>query len=178
MSNYRITSRYAKALLDLSIERNELQAVQSDVSLIVETFVASRQLVVFLANPVVLPQKKLAVLNKLFKTRVAKITFKFIEVLIRKNRSALVYEIMEAFLGQYKAHEHITDATLVTAIEASPEIKKEVVRMLEDATHETVLLTNVVKDSILGGFQIKYKDKLLDASVSSKLNILRKKLID
>ncbi|MBI3142837.1 MAG: ATP synthase F1 subunit delta [Bacteroidetes bacterium] len=178
MSNYRITSRYAKALLDLSIERNELQNVQGDVSLIVETLAGSRQLVVFLANPVVLPQKKLAVLTALFKERISKTTFKFIEVMVRKNRSALIYEILEAFLVQFKAHEHIADATLVTAVAAANRVKEEVIRMLESAISEKVVLTNVVNEAILGGFQIRYKDKLLDASVSSKLNILRKRLID
>ncbi|MFY0673219.1 MAG: ATP synthase F1 subunit delta [Bacteroidia bacterium] len=178
MSQYRITSRYAKALLDLSIERNMLEEVERDVELIVDTCDASRELVVMLKNPIVLPQKKLAVLSDLFKSKISEVTFKFIEVVIRKNRANLVFEVMKMFNEKYKEYKHISDAILFTAVEAGASTKAQVNKLLSDATGETINLSTVVDENILGGFMIRYKDRLLDASVASKLRELRKELLD
>ncbi|MBI1183835.1 ATP synthase F1 subunit delta [bacterium] len=178
MSQYRITSRYAKALLDLSVERNMLDEVEKDVELIVNTCEASRELVVMLKNPIILPQRKLAVLSDLFKSRISDVTFKFMEVIIRKNRSKLVYEILKMYIEEFKTYQHIADAVLYTAVESTEEVKNSVKSMLATATGETIVLDTKVDEKLLGGFMIRYKDRLLDASVSSKLRELRKQLLD
>lgn len=178
MSHYRITSRYAKALLDLSIERNMLEEVERDVELIVNTCEESRELVVMLKNPIVLPQKKLAVLADIFKSKISDLSYKFIEVIVRKNRASLVFEVMQMFNEKYKAYKHISDAILYTAVEAGESTKSQVNKLLSEATEETINLSSVVDEDILGGFMIRYKDRLLDASVASKLRELRKELLD
>ena len=50
--------------------------------------------------------------------------------------------------------------------------------MLADATGETINLQSVVDEKMLGGFMIRYHDRLLDASFVSKLRDLRKELLD
>jgi len=178
MSQYRITSRYAKALLDLSIENKALKEVEKDVELMVGTCEESRQLVVLFKNPIVLPQKKLAILKSLFQGKVHELTYKFLEVIVRKNRSHLIFEVMEMFLTQYKTHEKIADAVLYTTSKTTDATNDAVTKMLRDATGEDVRLETVIDEDLIGGFKIRYKDRLLDASVSSKLNELKKDLLD
>lgn len=178
MSQYRITSRYAKALLDLSIERNTTEEVEKDVVRIVEIFENNRSMIVMLKNPIILPQKKQAILNKVFKNLVGEITYKFMEVIVRKNRSHYLYEVMKMFNTKYKEYKHISDAIFYTATESTQETKDAVIKMLADATGETINLQSVVDEKMLGGFMIRYHDRLLDASVASKLRDLRKELLD
>lgn len=178
MSQFRITSRYAKALLDLSIERDKVEEVHKDVQLLVETFEESRELVVLCKNPIVLPQKKQAILKALFQKDVAPVTYKFMEVIVRKNRSHFLPEVMDMFLTQYKQYRNISDAILYTATEARAETKSTVVDILSKATGDQIDLKTIVNDEMIGGFMIKYKDRLLDASVASKLKDLRKELLD
>jgi len=178
MSQFAITSRYAKALLDLSVERNVLIEVEKDVELIVATCENSRELVVLFKNPIILPQKKLSILSDLYKDRVSELTYKFLEVLVRKNRSKLIFEILEMYLEKFKAYQHISDAVLFTATEAKESTKNHVVKLLEEATGEKIILSSLVDEKLIGGFMIRYKDRLLDASVSSKLRDLQKELLD
>jgi F-type H+-transporting ATPase subunit delta len=178
MSHFRITSRYAKALLDLSIERNTTEEVEKDVELIVEIFENNRNMIVMLKNPIILPQKKQAILDKVLKVQVSEVTYKFMEVIVRKNRSNLLYEIMKMFNTKYKEYKHISDAIFYTATESTQESKDAVVKMLSEATGETINLESIVDEEILGGFMIRYHDRLLDASVASKLRDLRKELLD
>lgn len=178
MSQYRITSRYAKALIDLGVEMGSLEEMHTDVKLIVAAFDDSRELAVLCKNPIVLPQKKLSILRSLLKDRIHPVTFKFIEVIVRKNRSHFIPEVMDMFLVKYKSYCQISDAILYTASEAREETKAAVVDILTKVTGETVELTSVVDEEMIGGFMVKYKDRLLDASVASKLNSLRKELLD
>ena len=178
MSQFRITSRYAKALLDLSIERDTVEEVHGDVQLIVNSFDESRELVVLCKNPIVLPQKKQSILEGLFKKHITPLTFKFMDVIVRKNRSHFIPEVMDMFLAKYKHYRQISDAILYTATEAREETKSSVIDILSKATGEQIELTTIVDESMIGGFMIKYKDRLLDASVASKLNDLRKELLD
>ena len=178
MSQYKITSRYAKALIDLSIEHSTIEDVEKDVELITEIFESNRSMIVMLKNPIILPQKKMSILEKVFKDKVGAVTFKFMEVIVRKNRAQLVYEVMKMFNSKYKEYKHISDAILYTAVESTQDVKNRVSKMLTEATGETIVLESVVDEKLIGGFMIRYKDRLLDASVASKLKDLRKELLD
>ena len=47
-----------------------------------------------------------------------------------------------------------------------------------DETGKEISLENTIDKDILGGFNLKIGDKMIDCSVSSKINELRKKLIN
>lgn len=178
MSQFRITTRYAKALLDLSSEKNALEEVRNDAEFIVNTCSESRDLVIMLQNPIVYSYKKMAVLKSIFENKISAMSFKFIEVSVRKNRAGMIEAIFSMFLEHYKAKHKISDATLITAVESSDATQKRTIDLLEGSTGEKIILSKKVDENLIGGFKILYKDKLLDASVASKLNELRKELID
>lgn len=178
MSQFRITSRYAKALLDLSIEKGLVETVYVDVQNIVKTCDNSRELVVIFKNPIILPQKKLGILEALFKNKINALTYKYIEVIVRKNRSHFLFEIMQMFEKQYKTYKNISEAILYTAQPVEESVKGQVVSLLHNSTGEIIELKTKEKPQMIGGFMIQYKDKLIDASVASKLKELRKKLTE
>ena len=53
MATARVAGRYAKALLSLAQERNELDAVGQDLNTLEALFEGSRDLVVLLQSPIV-----------------------------------------------------------------------------------------------------------------------------
>ena len=63
MATARVAARYAKALLSLAQERNELGAVSQDLDTLEALFSGSRELVVLLQSPIVKGDKKQAVLD-------------------------------------------------------------------------------------------------------------------
>ncbi len=58
MSELRVATRYAKSLIDLAIERNELEQVKTDIDLFLAATKASSELVAVLKNPIVPIDKK------------------------------------------------------------------------------------------------------------------------
>ena len=179
MSIARIASRYAKSLLDLSIEQNKLDQVVTDIKMFDEA-VENRDLYLLIKSPIVRADKKEKVFNALFGDRVDTLTSSFFNIIIKKGREGYLPEIANAFLEQYRIHKKITKATVTSSITLNEsqlaKIKTELVK-LGAATGE-VELDSIVDPSIIGGLVLEINDQLYDASVKSKLAQYKKEILD
>jgi len=179
MSSFRLASRYSKSLLELAQERNALETVYTEVLGIHALVVASKELKLFLKSPIILPDKKLTVLKTLFDGKVSELTYKFLELLVKKGRETYLPEITAAFIEQYKALKHITTVTLTSATKLDTATVETIVSTLKkQANLATVDLNEVVDESLIGGFILQYGDKQVDASVSRSWQQLSNTVID
>ena len=64
MLNPRLAGRYAKSLIDLSTERNQLEQVNEDMQYLKAVFKASREVVSLLKSPVIPIDKKNKAIKK------------------------------------------------------------------------------------------------------------------
>jgi len=175
MSVHRIASTYAKSLLDLSLERKNVDTIRTDMLGLTDCM-ASRDLVLMLKSPIVTADRKQKVLNALFDGKIDPLSKSFIDIVLRKGREQYLPEIVKAFEVQYKAHKKITTVTLKTAVPLSNE-KLEAIKsklLASNITDESVEITTAVDPEIIGGFIVEVGDKLYDASVAHKLAKLRK----
>ena len=175
MSTIRIASRYAKSLIDLAIERNELEDVANDM-LKVQEIAKNRDLRLLIKSPIVNADKKLDVFEAIFKPSLGKTSYAFMEIIVKKRRESFLLDIITEFNRQYKSIKKISSVKLTTADvmeeDALEALKKKL--LASEATKEDVEFEVAVDPSIIGGFQIKLDDKLYDASVASKLEKLKK----
>src|SRR6476620_11934532 len=118
MLNTRVAGRYAKSLIDLSIEQKMLDTVYEDMQYL-KRLLNNREFRLMLKSPIVTSDKKQAVLNALTSGRVSDLTAKFNTLLIHKGREMNMPEIIDAFIEQYKAYKKIRVVTLTTATEVS-----------------------------------------------------------
>ena len=84
MKSTKSAIRYAKALLELSIENSNLKEVSYDMKRIVESSNETKDFRVFLNSPVIKSDKKIEILKVLF-VGFEKLTSSFID-LITKNK--------------------------------------------------------------------------------------------
>ena len=71
MKGLKVASRYAKSIIDLSVEQNSLERVFTDMNLVNDTCIASRELLLVLQSPVIKSDKKFSILKNLFGDKVA-----------------------------------------------------------------------------------------------------------
>ena len=102
MSNYRINNNYAKALFMLATDTGNADRVADDMKLITSVMAENRELAVVLGNPVVRGDKKSAIVQDLFASRVCEDTMAFLIFLVRKNRSVNLRGISDAYLTIYR----------------------------------------------------------------------------
>lgn len=176
MSVSRIASRYAKSLIDLSIEKNSLEMVKDDMVLLNKTCEENKDLVLLLKNPIVNAGVKSNVLKGIFGNKVQDLTMAFFDIVVRKSREMFLQDVAKAFVAQYNDFKNIVSAEVTTTFQLTADLRKEVTKVVEEISGKSVDLVEKIDASIVGGFIIKVGDKQIDDSVSSKLNTLRRDL--
>jgi F-type H+-transporting ATPase subunit delta len=176
MSDFVIATRYANSLMMISEEKDTLNITIEEVSLIKNTMEASRELRVFLDNPVIHSEMKGRVLKELFDTRVSSDLTNFLQFLVKKGRENLLLEISKRFLFLSNQKLNRVDVDIVSAIELDDKQKEEIKIKLEKMVNKTITPSFKVDTSIIGGFKARFSDTVVDASVKHQLELLRKKL--
>ncbi|MGM0946901.1 MAG: ATP synthase F1 subunit delta [Bacteroidota bacterium] len=174
MSNHRVASRYAKSILELSLEKGLLEEVYVDFKKLLSISEENREFVLLIKNPIVSSDKKLKVLQALFAKDSQEMTVKFFEIVARKNRANVLVDVAKEFEAQYNLHNSIQVAELSTtyAIDASQKAAFEKL-VKEISGKKTVQFIEKINPDLIGGFVLKVNDRLLDESLKSKLNALK-----
>ena len=97
MKSTKSAIRYAKALLELSIENSNLEEVSSDMKRIVDSSNETNDFKVFLNSPVIKTDKKIEIMKVLF-IGFEKLSMSFIELITKNKREYLLIEIAEAYI--------------------------------------------------------------------------------
>lgn len=174
MPNPRLAARYAKSLLGLALERNQLDQVYRDMQYLQQVCSASGDFVTLLKSPVIRSDKKLAIITAVTQGKVGETTQAFKRLLVHKGRESYLPEIITAFIEQYKAHKGIFTVKLTTAVPVSEEIKQAIIQKAQEyAPSRTIELKAAVDENIIGGFLLELGNTLVDGSVAYELNKVR-----
>lgn len=179
MLNPRLAGRYAKSLIDLSIEKGELENVYKDMLYLQAVAAGNRDFVNVLRSPVISSDKKQAILESVTGGKISELTALFNRLLIRKGREANLPEIAKAFIEQYKEKKQIHGVRLTTAAPVSDALKQEIVEKVKTQTGiKNIELTALVDEDLIGGFVLQVGDTLIDASIAYDLNAIKKQFLD
>ena len=178
MPNPRLASRYAKSLIDLSIERNQLELVYADMKYLQAVCKASSEFVSFLISPIIKADKKEAIITAVTKGNIGELTTAFIKLLVVKGRESDLYEIANAFINQYNEIKGILTVKLTTAVVISDTLKQSIVTKVNNTnTSGSVELETAVDDKLIGGFILEFDNKLVDASILRDLKDVKKQFM-
>jgi F-type H+-transporting ATPase subunit delta len=169
-----VASRYAKSLLDLSIEKNIVDQIFSDMQFIQRTCASSHELQVFLKNPVIKMDKKIDVFKALFFAHTNQLTHVYLELIAKKKRATILPEIAASFVEQYKKHKNITIATITSAVKLDESSRKRALEIVKAGASGEVELIEQINSELIGGFVLRVGDVQVDNSVSRQLQNLKK----
>jgi F-type H+-transporting ATPase subunit delta len=172
----RIAQRYAKSLLELCIERKEIQGVNRDIKQIIADIKAHKDLQSMLKSPVIKGDVKLNVMSKIWQSQMQPTTMAFLNLVVNKGRESMMREIGESFVDAVRIHERIAVAEVVTAVPMNDETRASIVKEASRMTPFQVELKESVDSALIGGFVLRVGDKQLDASVSSQIKNIKRQL--
>lgn len=170
MPNPRLAARYAKSLLDLSVEKGQLEQVYTDMQWLQAVCKASRDFVNMLRSPVISSDKKIKITEAVTNGNIGALTSAFNKLLISKHRESNLPEIATAFIAQYKVHKKIHTVKLTTATPVSEEVKQEIIAQVKKTSDmQNIEMVTTVDDKLIGGFVLQTGDLLIDASIAYDL---------
>jgi len=176
MKATKSAGRYAKALLELALDQNKIEVIESDMQQVLTVAHEAHDFQVFLNSPLIKVDKKIEVIKSLFSSFDA-LSISFMELVANNGREALITEIAQAFLNQLKEHRGIVPVTIISAQKLDAATKEQITSKISAAIKGTLEITEDVDPSLIGGFIVRMGDHQIDASVSNQLNRLKQELV-
>jgi len=173
MFNPRLATRYAKSLIGLAIERNELETVYADINWLLSVTKSNRDFVNVLRSPVIPATMKKKIIEAVTTGHISTMTASFMTILITKGREINLPEILHAFITQYKEFKNIHTVQLTTATPIDDKAKQEIIdQVKKSGDFQNIEIEDKVDPDIIGGFVLQVGDKLVDASISYDLKAI------
>lgn len=178
MKESRVAQRYAKSLLSLAQERNVLEQVKEDMLTIISVCNENTDFSNMLKSPIVKTDKKRAILNEIFSSQVSELSIAFIKIVTDKQREAILGAIAENFILLYNEIKNIVKVSVTTANTITDDIRTEVSKQLKSIVGDAeVQVEECVDESLIGGFVLRIGDREYNASLSNKLQKLKREFV-
>jgi F-type H+-transporting ATPase subunit delta len=164
---------YAEALFDVARDKGSLDEVGGQLSQFADAVGSDRELQVFFFSPHFSSAEKVEGLRRAVSGANPELQ-NFLELLIEKKRMNEIFRIRPEFERLWKQENKRIDVTVTSAVELDPAVIEKVGEEVEKQTGRKVELASRVDGEILGGIVLQVGNMVLDASIRSRLEKLRK----
>lgn len=164
---------YAEALFAAGEDKGKINELQEQLAEFADAVDGNRELQVFLFSPYLSSQEKKEGLARAV-TGAEREFVNFLELLVEKGRMPEIFQIRREYDELWKKANRRLDVTVTSAIELDPSVVGKIGEEVERQTGEKVELSSEVDDGILGGIVLRVGNMVLDASIRTRLEKLRK----
>jgi len=176
MLNKSVARRYAEAIFSLAKESGKIDEFQQELEKVVATIEEVPDLKGFLAHLLVPAKEKKEILSKIFAGQVSQLTLNFLLMVVDKRREGYLGVIVDEYKVMADESKNITKAALISAQEVSSEEVQALAAKLSASTGKVVQLQQVVDESLIGGVKLRIGDRIIDATVAKRLEMLKEQL--
>jgi F-type H+-transporting ATPase subunit delta len=179
MSDTNIARRYARALVELAVEAGAEQQVQAEITRFFEaTQGDGRELGAALCSPVFNAEERAAVLAAVVpRLGIGPVTAKFLRLLSERGRMELLPAVARLVSATMDERAGVVRVQVATVDPLTPQLEHAVRAVFERATGKRVILDARIDASLIGGLVARIGDKVFDASLASRLDELKRRLI-
>lgn len=174
MLTSKVAKRYAQGLLDFTQESGQIVAVFSEMKDVLKIMEESKELNRFFQTPFIDYKKKITVAQEVFKS-LSPISMNLIQLVIKQGRETHLKYIAQEFINKVEDLNGVQRVVLTTAVPLSQSNIDEIIRSTHlvnpDAKYD---LKTQINPNILGGYILRVGDQQVDASVRTKLALVKK----
>lgn len=172
-----ISKTYGEALLEIAVEENKMDELFEEVQETAQILKENPKLHQLLMHPKISKEEKVSVMESIFKGRISDELTGFLVLVIQKERYGELNAILQYFIDKVKEAKGIGIAYVTTAMELKESQKKQIVdKLLETTGYQTMEMHYTVDDTVIGGMVIRIGDRVVDSTIKSKLELLKKQL--
>ena len=168
-----VAHAYAAALFEVGKEKGKLDALHDQLGQFVDALDRNRDLQVFFFSPYFSSAEKIAGARGAIDGADPEF-LNFLELLIEKGRMPEIFRIRRQFEELWKHENRRIDVTVTSAVELDPAVVSKIGEEIQRQTGQEVELASRVDEEILGGVVLQVGNMVLDASIRSRLEKLRK----
>ncbi len=177
MIRSRAAKRYAKALFEISLQKDFLDQIQCDLTKILKMIQQSRDLKVFFLSPEIPTDKRTKIFNLLFQDRVHPLLYRFLLFLEKKDRLNLFLEICQSFEQIYLGFKGIKKITIFAAKPLDQDLILRISNQLKKKLQKEIESIVEIDPRLIGGFKIQVGDDIYDCSIQTQLQKFKNRII-
>ena len=173
----RAAIRYAKAILETAVSSGKANQVNEDMKSIIAAVDSSADLNQFLASPIITSDLKMNALSEVFSSVQAE-TKSLFRLLQENKRFEIVAAIASQYNAQFDEMNGVEVANVTTAFPITADLEAQILAKAATISTKKLTIQNTVDPSIIGGFILRIGDKQYNASVSNRLQELKREFIN
>jgi F-type H+-transporting ATPase subunit delta len=168
-----VAHAYAAALFEVGKEKGKLDALRDQLGQFAEALDRDRDLQVFFFSPYFSSAEKIDGAKRAIVGADPEL-INFLALLIEKGRMPEIFRTRREFEELWKHENRRIDVTVTSAVELDPGVVSKIGEEIQRQTGQEVELASRVDEDILGGVVLQVGNMVLDASIRSRLEKLRK----
>jgi F-type H+-transporting ATPase subunit delta len=168
--------RYARAIFELAVEEGHVDEWSRRLT-VVRDLLSDPMVAAVLTNPTIAISRRMELISAAPHELDPEAT-NLARLLIESNRVLQVGDVAEEFESLADAAAGRVRAMVTTAVDLDAEERDLLTRQLSERLGKEVRISVAVDRRILGGLKLQYGDHLIDASLATKLQQLRRRLAD
>ena len=173
-----VSKVYGDALFEEAMEKNVLSQWYEEIGALRTIFLENPDLAQFLNHPQIIKEEKKKVVETIFFGKLSEGLLGFLVTVIEKGRQNDMIPICDYFTDRVKAYKKLGVVKVTSALPLSEDQKKRVEERLLETTGFVSLETEyAVDESLLGGLVIRIGDRVVDSSIKTRLEEIRRDLM-
>ena len=173
-----ISKTYGDALFELAVEEDKVDVLLEEIEQLQKILSENADFGRLMNHPKIMKEEKIEIAGNVFEGRISKELFGFLTIIISKDRYKEIDTILNYFVAKVKEYKGIGIATVTTAVPLRDSQCKKVEQKLLDTTkYQSMEIHYDVDASLIGGMVIRIGDRVVDSSISTKLNEMQKDLL-
>lgn len=173
-----VSKTYGEALFEAATEAGKTKQLMEELEVVQTVLAQNPDFDRLMKHPGIPKQEKIKVVEKAFQNRVSEELAGFLKIVVEKERYGELPAIFDYFTDRVKEAEKIGVAYVKTALELTEEQKEKVEqRLLETTGYLSMEMHFSTDASLIGGMVIRIKDRVVDSSIRTRLEDLKRQLL-
>jgi F-type H+-transporting ATPase subunit delta len=168
---------YARSLFEVATENDTLDVVRAQLGDFAEALSGSHELQMFFFSPYFSTEEKQAGLRRAV-TEADEQFVNFLSVLLENHRMPVIFRVRREYDRLWREANQLLAVQITSAVQLDPSVAERVGDEIGRQTGRTVELTSAVDPEILGGIVVRVGNSIIDASIRTRLDNLRKQVVN
>ncbi len=170
-----IAQVYARSLFEVASEQGKLDTVREQLAAFADALASSRELQTFFFSPYFSTQEKKDGLHRAV-DGADETVLNFLELLIENHRMPVVFRVRRDFDRLWEEANQLLPVEITSAVELDRSVVDRIGEEIGRQTGRRVQLTSTVDPDVIGGLVLRVGNSILDASIRTRLDALRKQV--
>jgi F-type H+-transporting ATPase subunit delta len=170
-----IAQVYARSLFEVAQEHDKLDVVRDQIGQFADALNESRELQTFFFSPYFSTEEKKDGLDKALEGE-DDVVRNFLAVLIENHRMPALLRIRRELDAMWREVNKLLPVQVTSAVELDEAVTRQIGEEIGRQTGRKVELSTNVDPDVLGGIVLRVGNSILDASIRTRLDRLRKQV--